>query len=155
MMPTTTPPTVWVVIKFDDYSGETGWRIEALHDNGETEILEEEFPGTYEDMTSISEAVRLLPATPMTYRFTMTDNEANGICCKFGEGSYELWLGEPGEGELLVRGQDFVWEIAHEFVVEKDENSVFTSPTRISSAVSIGVTRAAILWTVLMVLAMC
>lgn len=79
----------------------------------------------------------------------MTDNEANGICC-----SYELWLGEPGEGELLVRGQDFVWEISYEFEVEMDNgSSVFTSPTKTSSAVSIAVIGAAILCTAMILLA--
>jgi len=137
MAPTVTPPLVWVVINFDDRPGETGWRIEVLYENGDTETLQEVFPGTYEDMASTSEPFLLLPETPMTYRFTLTDNEADGICCDFGQGSYELWLGDTGSaGLVLAKGQDLVWEISHEFVVERTLNGSYTSPTGTSSAVS-------------------
>jgi len=115
--PTVTPLTIWIVIEFDVRPEETGWRIEALYENGETMILKEVFPGTYISMTNVSEPFHLLPQQPMAYRFTLTDNEANGVCCAFGLGSYELWLGEPGAGELLMKGQEFGWEISHEFVI--------------------------------------
>jgi len=149
MAPTVTPPLVWVVINFDDRPGETGWRIEALYENGDTETLEEVYPGTYEDMASISEPVYLLPETPMTYRFTLTDNEANGICCAFGRGSYELWLGHAGvSGLLLVKGQDLVWEISHEFIIERTSDGSYTIPiTGTSSAAYCGSLLAAFLCT--------
>lgn len=152
MAPTVTPPTIWVVIEFDVRPDETGWRIEALHDDGETEMIKEVYAGTYIDLTNISEPVRLLPQTPKKYRFTLTDNEANGICCAYGIGSYQLWLGEPGAGELLVQGQDFVWEISHEFVINTTSlfpwsNGESTSSAGTSPTVHCGFTLVALLGT--------
>ena len=146
MAPTVTPPILWIVIQFDVRPEETGWRIQALRDNGETEKLHEVYPGTYINLTSIREPFRLLSETPMKYRFTLTDNEANGICCDFGIGFYQLWLGEPGAGMMLVRGQDFVWEISHEFVVNGTSNEYTgTAITETSSAAQFGSILAALL----------
>lgn len=68
-------------------------------------------------MTSTKEPFWLLSETPMKYCFTLTDNKANGICCDYGTGSYQLWLGEHGKGILIAEGEDFVFEASHEFVV--------------------------------------
>jgi hypothetical protein len=104
---------------FDVRPEETGWRIEAISDDGNvTMTLREVYPSTYNGLTNVSESVYLLTETPMAYRFTLTDNEANGICCGFGSGRFRLWLGEPSTGKLLVDEQDFrTWESSHEFVV--------------------------------------
>lgn len=117
--PTGEPPFLWLVMDFDVRPEETGWRIEAISDDGNVTVtLREVYPGTYNGLTNISESVYLLPETPMAYRFTLTDNEANGICCGFGRGRFRLWLGEPSTGKLLVDEQDFrTWESSHEFVV--------------------------------------
>lgn len=126
MAPTVVPPIVWVVIEFDDRPYETGWRIEAMYEKGELETLKEVYPGTYNEMETVFEPVRLLSQTPMSYRFTLTDNEANGICCDHGKGSYEVWLGEPGTGEILTKGSDLIWEISHDFTISMMSNGTYT-----------------------------
>lgn len=118
MTPTMTPAMVWIEIVFDIRPEETGWRVEALSDNGGVgTTLREVYPGTYNGLTNTSEALYLLPETPMAYRFTITDNEANGICCGYGRGSFRVWLGEPEIGQLLADGHDFVWEASYDFVI--------------------------------------
>ena len=59
-------------MEFDVRPEETGWRIEAIADDGNvTMTLREVYPGTYNGLTNVSESVYLLSETPMAYRFTV------------------------------------------------------------------------------------
>jgi trypsin len=132
--PTMTPPFVTIVIIFDSYPEETGWFLEALFDSGEAEVLKQVY--TYNDTTTSREIeeVYLLSTMPMTYRFTMTDNEQDGLCCASKvDGSYTLYLGSPEDKVVLGEGAEFVWEESHVFTVTANgtaENATTTTPPK-------------------------
>ena len=146
--PTVTPPFVTVAITFDNYPEETGWFIEALYtDMPDPVLIEHVYEGTYANNTdgsSITSEVTLFAPQlePTTYRFTMTDNERDGICCRLGTGSYQLWLGLPEEGTLLAEGAEFYFEESHIFVLDSTGNLV-QAPNAAPSAMSSPTTTAA------------
>eukprot|EP00544_Gedaniella_sp_CCMP2646_P007942 CAMPEP_0202483296 /NCGR_PEP_ID=MMETSP1361-20130828/2567_1 /ASSEMBLY_ACC=CAM_ASM_000849 /TAXON_ID=210615 /ORGANISM="Staurosira complex sp., Strain CCMP2646" /LENGTH=572 /DNA_ID=CAMNT_0049111489 /DNA_START=383 /DNA_END=2098 /DNA_ORIENTATION=- len=122
--PTETPPFVSLYIQFDKYPQETGWRLELLlddNDNGEYQVLQQVYPGTYANYTE-EERIKidisiLKSSVPETYKFTMTDNERDGLCCGVGIGEYELWMGN----KLITKGASFQWEESTVFVVTQDD----------------------------------
>ena len=66
----------------DDYGNETTWEFRdgggALVANG----------GPYADNTTINQSINV--STDQCYTFTIFDSENDGICCGYGNGSYEL-----------------------------------------------------------------
>ena len=129
--PTMEPPFVTVDITLDAFPEETGWLVEALLENGAQQVLQQVYPGTYNNSTvSVNEQVNLLPVMPMTYRFTISDNEGDGICCVGGiNGSYHLFFGSPEEDKVLAEGADFVWTESVEFTVKADGTVVSETKT--------------------------
>lgn len=123
-VPTETLPFVSLSIQFDKYPQETGWRLELLlndNDNGEYyQVLQQVYPGTYANYTEeerVEIDISILSSVPETYKFTMTDNERDGLCCGVGIGEYELWMGE----RLITKGASFQWEDSTVFVVTQDD----------------------------------
>jgi secreted trypsin-like serine protease len=122
-VPTETLPFVSLSIQFDKYPQETGWRLELLlnDDNGEYyQVLQQVYPGTYANYTEeerVKIDISILSSVPETYKFTMTDNERDGLCCGVGIGEYELWMGE----RLITKGASFQWEDSTVFVVTQDD----------------------------------
>jgi hypothetical protein len=94
--PTATRPFISVVIIFDDNPWQTSWRLEALLNEDEL-LIEVRYPGDYASYTAgnqVIEQVNLLTprSSPTLYRFTMTDNENDGLCCTAGNGVLEsIW----------------------------------------------------------------
>jgi hypothetical protein len=122
-VPTETLPFVSLSIQFDKYPQETGWRLELLlnDNNGEYyQVLQQVYPGTYANYTEeerVKIDISILSSVPETYKFTMTDNERDGLCCGVGIGEYELWMGE----RLITKGASFQWEESTVFVVTQDD----------------------------------
>jgi hypothetical protein len=133
--PTMTRPFITLVIMLDDLPEETGWILEALVDENDPRIVEIVYPGTYnQSNTRIEEEIELiLPGSqPIQYRFTMTDNERNGLCCENGQGFYQVWRGPAvdGEGALLFEGGEFFLEDVHTFFdTESSTLAPVVSPT--------------------------
>ena len=66
--------------------------------------------------TLVTEKVVLLPTGPEIqryYRFTMTDNEHDGLT----PGMYQVWFGLPEVGQMLIEGGDFFLEDPHIFQI--------------------------------------
>lgn len=122
LAPTVEPLFITIVITLDAYPEETGWLVEALLENGTQQVLEQVYPGTYDNSTkSVNDRVNLLLDMPMTYRFTISDNERDGICCAWGlDGSYKLFFGSSEDGVVLAEGAEFIWTESTEFTVNAD-----------------------------------
>ena len=135
--PTVTRPFVTVSIDFDRYASETGWQLERIQvkDSVDTSatikntndpdwlLLAVRYPGDYAgiaDGESRVETVNLplpIPGKIQTYRFTMTDNEGDGLCCKHGQGQAVVYWGD-GQDELM-RFDQFYLEEAETFTDER------------------------------------
>jgi hypothetical protein len=122
-MPTSSPTTervyLTIVINFDSYPENAGFRLEVLADQvyRSVQIV---YPGTYAKSLAgnrIREIVHLLPPGSQLekYRFTMTANEGFGFLTG---GSYQVWMGPDVAGNLLFEGGDFYLEDANTFEVE-------------------------------------
>lgn len=77
----------------DDWATETGWTLK----NADGETIQSVGAGTYSDFTTYSYDWDLAPAC---YEFTITDTYGDGICCGWGNGSYDLFF----NGETIVSG---------------------------------------------------
>ena len=88
--------TVGVAIATDEYPFETTW---TLVEQGEESAVAS--GGPYNSLNTLFEHKICLPAG--AYTFTIEDSGGDGICCAYGEGSYEVsW-----DGELVAQGSTF------------------------------------------------
>jgi hypothetical protein len=100
---------------FDKFPQHTGWIVEALLEN-EVQLIDARYPGFYRKFSagsSFTERVDLLPYSPsgpIQYKFTMTDNENNGLCCANGSGSARVYMGDVSEKTLLFEFTKFYLE---------------------------------------------
>ena len=72
-----------------------------------------------------------------TYTLRIWDSGNDGICCSWGNGGYELYLGDPDDttgGFLLKRGSgDYGSKETFQFLIEGDELTPTSTPTIVSS----------------------
>lgn len=134
--PTITQPFITIMLKFDSFPEETGWIVESLEPT--QQIIQQVYVGTYQDYDAgdtVMEQVYLLQEKPMTYRFTIMDNELDGICCseRFSNGLYQLWYGDVETGTLLAEGGEFVWQSSHEFTVTENGTVPTLAPNQTPS----------------------
>ena len=80
----------------DDYGNETTW---TFQDENGTILYQ---GGPYADNILINETFNVNDNT--CYTFTINDAAADGICCGFGIGSYEL---STASGDIIFQGGDF------------------------------------------------
>lgn len=133
--PTLSRPFLTVVIQLDDFSTETGYLVEALFAEDDIRLVAAVYPGSFgQEMANklVVEQVDLLVISdqPERYRFTMTDNEHDGL----SPGFYKVWLGPEGEGMLLFEGGIFFLEDVHIFEVPLPPILASQSPTRSPSS---------------------
>src|SRR5690606_6144481 len=95
---TTNPLTL--IITFDNYPEETSWEIYHV-DDLVNPIANGGENGGYADMTSITQ---LFCLDDGDYYFVIYDVYADGICCSYGNGSYELL---NSSGTAIVSGGAF------------------------------------------------
>lgn len=88
--------TVELTINLDDYPGETTW--EFINSIGEILFS----GGPYSQSTTISDTLDL--PSDDCFTFTIYDDFGDGICCSFGQGSFQL---NSSNGELIYEGGDF------------------------------------------------
>lgn len=109
--PTITPgsPTcLFVNLVFDNYPSDTSWKIED-HVDG---FVLSQSPGYDSSLTDISSRV-CLPGG--NYAFTIADEYGDGMCCSWGEGSYNI---TTSKGDVIALGGSYGFE----------ERTVFTMP---------------------------
>ncbi|WP_103069359.1 CAP domain-containing protein [Aquimarina sediminis] len=96
---------VIVDIVFDRYRSETSWKIE----NGSGQIMLSG-RGTSNSPSSVSQNVCLENGN---YTFVIDDTYGDGICCRYGEGSYTVSL----NGTVLASGGSFRYSESKVFTI--------------------------------------
>jgi hypothetical protein len=143
-------PYLSVVIELDSYPMETGFRVEAINDTSDAAVssapnlIYEMYPGSFGPEKAHSE-VQVNVSLPVSYRrfrFTMTDNEHDGL---EPPAFYEAWLGpRNNSGTLIARGGVFFLEDPHEFSVPESHREETKTPTSSPSPTRQPVVRSAI-----------
>ena len=87
-----------LVIMTDSYGDETSWKI--TKDDGTGTFADFDSGSGYEN-NKLCIQIKCLPEGQ--YVFTIYDKFADGMCCQYGDGYYEVYL----DGELLKHGSDF------------------------------------------------
>ncbi|MEM6516729.1 MAG: hypothetical protein AAF688_11145 [Bacteroidota bacterium] len=96
-------PDLFLNIEFDDYPGETSWTVTQ---GGTTLLSGDDYSGD-----PIMENLCLCPGD---YTFTIFDSFGDGICCAYGNGSYEVVF----NGNVLFEGGSFGSEASNDFTIE-------------------------------------
>lgn len=106
---TPTPPlencvNIKLNLNYDNYPSETSWRI--VNKNGVEVVRNSSYKGSpqYSEEICLSEGC---------YTFYMYDAYGDGICCRYGNGSYTI----SNDGKTLLSGGEFKAQISHEFCV--------------------------------------
>jgi len=97
-------PDLFLNITFDDYPGETSWQVADADGNVVAD-------GDGYSGDPISENICVCPGD---YTFTIFDSFGDGICCAYGQGSYEMVF----NGTVLFSGGEFGSESVHNFTIE-------------------------------------
>lgn len=93
----------------DDYGNETAWTLK------DADGVTIDSGGNYANNTTINKAIDL-PADGC-YTFEITDEEGDGICCDYGNGSYSL---RTSGGQIIIEGGNF--ETAESITFGASEN---------------------------------
>ena len=101
---------VTVIIVLDDYATETSWKITG--DNNE--VFADGGPYQKGAGGSTEEIEVCLPDG--CYYFEISDEYGDGICCSYGDGSYQV---VDANGEPMVSGGDFSFSEVKEFCVDE------------------------------------
>ena len=109
-------PFLTIVLALDDFPTEVGYLVDVWR-NGEYELMEAVYPGTFTEVNATVERTVRLDPDETKYRITMTDNEHDG----YSYGSYRVYLGPAEEDFLLVEGGDFFLEDVYEFELDGSE----------------------------------
>jgi hypothetical protein len=107
--PTTDLTTVKIQVKHDNYASETGWELLNAATNA---VLARQLKGTVFNRGQIITKTVLVPAGD--YTFHITDSFSDGICCSYGEGLYEVTVGNT----VVASGGDFGAESFDSFTVD-------------------------------------
>ncbi|WP_299128350.1 T9SS type A sorting domain-containing protein [uncultured Winogradskyella sp.] len=86
-------------ITTDNFASETTWQIT----NSNNTVIESGPTGSYFNNTTYQETIAI-PTFGDCYTFTIFDSYADGICCGFGNGSYDL---QDDNGNVIISGGDF------------------------------------------------
>ena len=89
-----------ITILTDNWPFETGW---SLVDDCTGDTLASKEPGSYTSTATEYVEDYCFSTSDTIYSFTITDTWGEGICCGYGDGSYEVTL----NGELVASGGEF------------------------------------------------
>ncbi|EJK70971.1 hypothetical protein THAOC_07628, partial [Thalassiosira oceanica] len=102
-----------LVLQLDEYSSETSWSLESP-DGTMAYTMQR---GHYESYAS-NKKVETIQVPPGRYRFRITDERGDGICCSAGNGYYAMYEGNGLTGTQLFYGAgNFGDEAEHIFEV--------------------------------------
>lgn len=91
---------VYLTITLDQYSAETTWELI----NSNVVIASDNYNGTTDDEMTFEYTIPV--GTNECYTFIINDSYGDGICCDFGNGSYELRVNDA-TGTIIASGGDF------------------------------------------------
>ena len=115
--------------KFDYFAHEVAYEIKNDKDDI---IFALAWYGTF-DAGAISETMIIPIYGPergdQDYSLRLWDGGNDGICCTWGEGGFQLFVGDPGQNNLLRSGGNYGQGEEFKFVVEGDPPPT-SSPTR-------------------------
>lgn len=100
---------VTVTIVLDNYPEETSWNIK---NSGGTTVASGGPYGSSPDGSTITQTVCL--PVGCSYTFTINDSYGDGICCSYGNGSYNV---KNAAGTVLFSGSSFTSSATHSFCV--------------------------------------
>jgi len=100
-----------IAIEYDGYPAETSWELHRLVYNGGEDELVDSHAGSSGE-TSFNQTICLLEGE---YNFTIID--ADGICCSYGQGSYNI---TTPNGGVLAEGGEFTGSESSIFVFPFD-----------------------------------
>ena len=117
--PTGTESSVLLLFEFDSYGATIGWRITDSEEN----VVAWRTLGTYRGQRIGSEVIGLQQGE--TYVLYVSDSFGDGLCCRYGEGRFFLFLGRtPDTTKTLVYNDGrFGSYVTHEFTVS-DNNLI-------------------------------
>lgn len=124
-----------LVIEFDTYPIHTGWKLE---DETTSTVVQDYPEGSYSPFVGRTMTHDLLLHTNHTYLFTVFDSQGNGLCCGFGTGSAQIYLGTAiaPEQTLVYDDGRFEFERSHTFEASMSSTFVVTSSPTKSPTVS-------------------
>jgi len=99
---------VTLTIQLDDYPQETSWRVEDA--NGNTVNT----GGPYDFANSGTSQTSTLCLPEGCYNLVLLDSHGDGICCGYGNGSYQL---SDASGNILAEGGEFAHSDTQNFCV--------------------------------------
>ncbi|MFD2915078.1 M43 family zinc metalloprotease [Psychroserpens luteus] len=94
---------IYFTITTDNYSGETTWSI--VDSNG-TVVGSDSYDGDLDDNSTFEYTIPV--GTNECYTFVINDSYGDGICCDYGDGSYELRV-NTATGASIASGGDFAF----------------------------------------------
>lgn len=101
--------TVTFSVTTDNFGGETSWTLQDLSGT----ILQQSPANTYNNNSNFTETLNITPGE--CYVFTINDSYGDGICCSFGNGSYEL---RTDQNVLIFAGGQFANSEVTEFGID-------------------------------------
>ncbi len=104
-------------ITFDNYPEETSWTITNA---AGSVVASENYSSANPDGSTVNETISSLANG--TYTFTISDAFGDGICCRFGNGSYTL----SSSAGAIVSGGEFTDSEATEFCISGSSESAST-----------------------------
>jgi hypothetical protein len=107
---------VTVTIVFDNYPEETSWNIK---NSGGTTVASGGPYGSSPDGSTFTQTVCL--PVGCNYTFTISDSYGDGICCAYGNGSYNV---KDAAGTVLFSGSSFTSSATHTFCVASSARGV-------------------------------
>lgn len=124
--------TVVVKLKTDRYASETSWEIKDSKGNVVASGKNYEREQSYTINNCFTDGC---------YTFTIRDSANDGICCRYGNGSYELTI----DGKTIASGGEFGSSESKEFCVGDSDTIAPTAPTQLI-AKQIEKTSATLFW---------
>jgi hypothetical protein len=122
LFPTETCYWLKLMVTFDEYEEETTWEL-LLTSSSSSSAKEYIFVNSTEPLEGVYDGSLCLPEGQ--YQFTIYDSYGDGMCCKHGEGSYNL----TSYGEVIVQGGAFGASEMTTFDIPHDPISVITEST--------------------------
>jgi lysyl endopeptidase len=116
-----TEPTLNYVLSLtlDDYGSETTWTVKTSP-GGQTIYT----GGPYSDGTNGQVVTQVMCLPDGCYTFTINDSWGDGICCQYGQGSYNIL---NNSGVSVATGGQFTTSVSHNFCVTVTEVEILTS----------------------------
>eukprot|EP00568_Trieres_chinensis_P006613 CAMPEP_0183292170 /NCGR_PEP_ID=MMETSP0160_2-20130417/1326_1 /TAXON_ID=2839 ORGANISM="Odontella Sinensis, Strain Grunow 1884" /NCGR_SAMPLE_ID=MMETSP0160_2 /ASSEMBLY_ACC=CAM_ASM_000250 /LENGTH=1110 /DNA_ID=CAMNT_0025453089 /DNA_START=101 /DNA_END=3433 /DNA_ORIENTATION=+ len=106
--------TLTLTLKTDSYGGDTGWELKDANDI----VKYSASADSYGNLETYIHELDVCAHQCEQYTFTITDTWGDGICCQYGNGSYEIKNGE----KLLAGGGEFSSEEIKQFTVVECSN---------------------------------